>query len=176
MHGWMSKVPCWCSSICWYPWPYWPKNSLSTTEDPAREGGLSHVCWTESRINIAPSLLHHSVHRQAQSTERCETQCAALPITHWHGSVLHSLPHWGSPWQPHQDVFLPGGKKEIEKGLLLLTKHRDDEVLVTGGTDPLYNRTHYQFEAPDYQPSKQTLCCWSCWTADSSWAPRSQKH
>lgn len=90
----------------------------------------------------------------------------------WHGSVLHNLPHWGSLWQPHHDVFLPGEKQEIEKGFLLPTKHRDYEVFVTGGPYPLYDVSHHQFEASDYQPLKQTLSCWSCWTAGSSWALR----
>lgn len=83
---------------------------LNTIKDPARKGGSSHVCWTESRVSIVPSLLHLSVHRQAQSTEGCETQHAALPITltwfssAWPSPLRQSLA--ASPW------CLPAWRKE----------------------------------------------------------------
>lgn len=163
----------WYVGILWY---YWSNNSLSSIKDPAGGGGSIHVCWTDCRVNIVPTLLLSSVHTQAQSTERCETQCVALPITHWHGSVLHTLPHWGNLWQPHQDVSLPRGKKQTEEGLLLPTKHRDDGSVCDRRGVLTIQHISPSFEASDYQPSKQALTRWSCWTANSSWALRPQKH
>lgn len=151
------------------------KELFEQHQGPSRRGGFICVCWTDCRVNTVPSLLLFSVHTQVQSTERCETQCAALPITHWHGSVLCALPHWGNLWQPHQDLSLPGGMKQIEEEPLLPTKHRDDGSVCDRRGILTIKHILPSFDASDYQPSKQALTFWSCWTANSSLALRSQK-